>query len=347
MPGKSYNVGVLGATGAVGREMLKILAERNFPVNELRLLASSRSVGKKVEYCGKQIEVQEAKIGAFKGLDIVLGAAANPIAIEFKDDIVASGAVFIDNSSAFRLDEDVPLVIPEINGEDVFKHHGVISNPNCSTIITLIAANAINKLSKIKAMYVSTYQATSGAGVNGPVELFDQMSALSEEYKKTGEPVIKGNFDCKVFPHQIAGNVIPFMTKFVEDGYTKEEMKMQNEGRKIMHLPELKVNCTCVRVPVVRSHTISATVITEEKLSLDAVRESIKNTAGCVLYDNKEKGEYPMPIITSDQDLVYVGRIRPDLVNDNGIAFVSAGDQVRKGAATNAVQIAIKLIEKL
>ncbi len=344
---KLYNVGILGATGAVGREMLKVLEERNFPVNELRPLASARSVGKTLSFNGKEVAVQEAKIGAFTGLDIVLGAAANPIAMEFKDDIVKSGAVFIDNSSAFRLDDDVPLVIPEINGDDVFKNKGVIANPNCSTIIALMAASAINKLSKIKAMYASTYQATSGAGINGPVELFEQMGALSDEYKQTGKPVIKGNFDCKVFPHQIAGNVIPFMTKFADEGYTKEELKMQNEGRKIMHLPELRVNCTCVRVPVVRSHTISATVITEEKLSVDAVRESVKNTAGCVLYDDQEKGEYPMPILTSDQDLVYVGRIRPDLVNDNGITFVSAGDQVRKGAATNAVQIAQKLIERL
>lgn len=344
---KLYNVGILGATGAVGREMLKVLQERNFPVNELRLLASARSVGKKLAFNGKEVEVVEAKIGAFKGLDIVLGAASNPIAMQFKDDIVSSGAVFIDNSSAFRLENDVPLVIPEINGDDVFNNKGIIANPNCSTIIALVAAAAINRLSKIKAMYVSTYQATSGAGVNGPIELFEQMADLTDEYKKSGEPVIKGKFDCKVFPHQIAGNVIPFMTNFVDDGYTKEEMKMQNEGRKIMHLPKLRVNCTCVRVPVVRSHTISATVITEEKLSLDAVRESIKNTAGCVLYDDKEKGEYPMPILTSDQDLVYVGRIRPDLVNDNGISFISAGDQVRKGAATNAVQIAQKLIERL
>ena len=330
---KTYNVGILGATGAVGQEMLKVLGERNFPVNELRLLASERSVGKKVNFKGKEYTIQLAAHDAFEGLDIVLGAASNAVAKEFKDDIVKAGAVFIDNSSAFRLDENVPLVVPEINPEDVFKNKGVISNPNCSTIITLVAVNAINSLSKIKAMNASTYQATSGAGAAGPVELRNEEAALLNG----------GAINPQVFQYQIAENVIPHIGSFLDNGYTTEEMKMQNEGRKIMHLPELNVTCTCVRVPVVRSHSISVTVVTENKVSVEAVREAIKNAKGTVLYDVPAEKKYPMPIVTSDQDLVYVGRIREDLVCENGITLWCAGDQVRKGAATNAVQIALVL----
>ena len=331
---KSYNVGILGATGAVGREMLKVLEERKFPVNELRLLASERSVGKTLTFNGKEVTVKLAEKGAFKGLDIVLGAASNPVAIEFKDDIVASGAVFVDNSSAFRGNDDVPLVVPEINPEDIFKNKGVIANPNCSTIITLVAVNAINKLSKIEAMNACTYQATSGAGINGPIELRDQEKALLEG----------GKIESKVFQYQIAENVIPQIGNFLDNGYTKEEMKMQNEGRKIMHLPELKVTCTCVRVPVVRSHSIAVTVYTEKKLDLNDVKNAIANEKGCRLYDDPEKLLYPMPLVTSDQDIVFVGRIRRDLVTDKGITLWCSGDQVRKGAATNAVQIAMKLV---
>ena len=330
---KKYNVGILGATGAVGQEMLKVLGERNFPLNELRLLASERSVGKKVNFKGKEYTIQLAAHDAFEGLDIVLGAASNAVAKEFKDDIVKAGAVFIDNSSAFRLDENVPLVVPEINPEDVFKNKGVISNPNCSTIITLVAVNAINSLSKIKAMNASTYQATSGAGAAGPVELRNEEAALLNG----------GEINPQVFQYQIAENVIPHIGSFLDNGYTTEEMKMQNEGRKIMHLPELNVTCTCVRVPVVRSHSISVTVVTENKVSVEAVREAIKNAKGTVLYDVPAEKKYPMPIVTSDQDLVYVGRIREDLVCANGITLWCAGDQVRKGAATNAVQIALVL----
>lgn len=342
---KSYNVGILGATGAVGREMLKVLEERNFPVNELRLLASKRSVGKKLEFKGTSYSVIEAKKGAFKGLDIVLGAASNSVAIEFKDDIVKSGAVFIDNSSAFRGDIDVPLVVPEINKDDIFLHKGVISNPNCSTIITLMAVKGINKLSKIKAMNAATYQATSGAGINGPIELFEQMGSLYNEYKNTGVIPNKGsNISSNVFQYQIAGNVIPSISTPTSNGYTKEEMKMQNEGRKIMHLPDLKVTCTCVRVPVVRSHSIAVTVYTEDVLSIEKVKEQIQKEAGCKLYDDLDNNIYPMPIVTSDQDIVYVGRIRKDLIFENGITLWCSGDQVRKGAATNAVQIALAYI---
>ena len=331
---KKYNVGVLGATGAVGQEMLNILKEQNFPINELKLFASSRSAGKIVEYNGKEYTVLLAEKGAFKGLDFVLGAASNAVAVELAEDIVQSGAVFIDNSSAFRMNENVPLVVPEVNGEDVFKHNGIIANPNCSTIIAMVAVNGINKLSKIKAINAATYQATSGAGVAGPVELRDQMNAI----------INGGEIKTQVFQYQIVENLIPQIGSFLDNGYTTEEMKMQNEGRKIMHLPELLVNCTCVRVPVVRSHSIALTVVTEERLNIDEVKESIKNAGGTVLYDDPVNKIYPMPIITSNQDLVYVGRIRKDLINENGISIWCAGDQVRKGAATNAIQIMMKLV---
>ena len=331
---KKYNVGVLGATGAVGQEMLKVLKELNFPINELKLFASSRSAGKVLEYNGKEYIIQLAEKGAFKGLDFVLGAASNAIAIELANDIVESGAVFIDNSSAFRMDENVPLVVPEVNGDDVFKHKGIISNPNCSTIISMVAVNGINKLSKIKAINACTYQATSGAGAAGPVELAEQMKAV----------INGGEIVNNVFQYQIVENLIPQIGSFLDNGYTTEEMKMQNEGRKIMHLPELLVNCTCVRVPVVRSHSIALTVVTEDKLNLEEVRESIANAGGTKVYDDPANKIYPMPIITSNQDLVYVGRIRKDLISENGISIWCAGDQVRKGAATNAIQIMMKLV---
>ena len=327
---KKYNVGILGATGAVGREMMNILEERNFPVNELRLLASPRSVGKKLTFKGEEIEVKLADENAFEGLDIVLGAASNAVAKQLAPAIVKAGAVFVDNSSAFRMVDDVPLVIPEINAEDVKKNKGIISNPNCSTIITLVAVNALNNLSKIKGMVASTYQATSGAGAEGPVELRNQMSAI----------VNGGEITNSVFQYQIAENVIPHIGGFLDNGFTAEEMKMQNEGRKILHLPELKVTCTCVRVPVVRSHSISVTVLTEDKLTVAQVREALASAKGVRLYDDGEKKEYPMPLVTSGQDIVYVGRIREDLVFDNAITLWCCGDQVRKGAATNAIQIA-------
>jgi aspartate-semialdehyde dehydrogenase len=231
--------------------------------------------------------------------------------------------------------DDTPLVVPEINPEDAFKHNGVISNPNCSTIITLVAVNAINKLSHIKGMVASTYQATSGAGAQGPVELEEQMKAVLEG----------GEIKSEVFQHQIACNVIPHIGSFGDNGYTTEEMKMQNEGRKILHLPELNVTCTCVRVPVVRSHSISVTVVTEKPLTVEEVQNAIANEKGCKLYDDGANKIYPMPLVTSDQDLVYVGRVRKDLVFDNAITLWCCGDQVRKGAATNAIQIAEALIK--
>lgn len=332
---KKVNVGILGATGAVGQEMIKILGERKFPIGELRCLASERSAGKVLKTPFGDITVQKSEASAFDGLDIVLGASENDIAEKMAPHIKAAGAVFVDNSSAFRLDKDVPLVIPEINPEDASNHNGIISNPNCSTIITLVAINAINKMSPIKSMYASTYQATSGAGAAGPKEMFEQSEQIL-----AGKPIT-----AKVFQHQIAYNLIPQIGSFDDKGYSLEEMKLQNEGRKILHLPELKVSCTCVRVPVERSHAISAVVITEEKLDLDEVRKNIEKAAGCKLYDDGNNNIYPMPIVTSNQDLVYVGRIRRDLANENGINLWCCGDQVRKGAATNAVQIAELLLK--
>ncbi|MDD6920193.1 MAG: aspartate-semialdehyde dehydrogenase [Eubacteriales bacterium] len=327
-----YNLAILGATGAVGMEMINILAERNFPVDELRLLASSRSAGKKIDTPFGEITVIEATSNAFEGIDIVLGAAENDISVRFAEDIKKSGAIYIDNSSAFRMNDDVPLVVPEINPEDVKKHNGIIANPNCTTIITLVAINGIRKLSEIKGIYASSYQAVSGAGAGGPVEMYEQSKSILN-----GEKTVES----KVFAHQIAFNLIPQIGGFGENGYSSEEMKLQNEGRKIMHLPNLTVSCTCVRVPVERSHSISANIITADRLELEDVENMIAKMPGCKLMMGDE---YPMPIDTSNQDTVFVGRIRRDLVNENGINLFCCGDQVRKGAATNAVQIAELLI---
>ena len=333
---KKYKVAILGATGAVGREMMKILAERSFPVEELHLLASQRSVGQKIAWQGRELTVELACDEAFRGMDIVLGAAENDIAKRFAPAIVKAGAVFVDNSSAFRMDPDVPLVIPEINPRDAGKHKGIIANPNCTTIVSLVAINALNQDSPIESIVASSYQATSGAGAGGPVELMNEVEALREG--KTYEP--------KVFQYQIAYNVIPQIGGEAYAGYTSEEMKMQNECRKIMHLPELKVSCTCVRVPVVRSHSVSIVVRTKEKISVERARELIAAAPGCKLVDDLQNKQYPMPLDTSDQDIVFVGRIRDDLTSDNGLNIWCCGDQVRKGAATNAVQIAQLLIEE-
>jgi aspartate-semialdehyde dehydrogenase len=328
------NVAILGATGAVGREMMKILAERSFPVEELRLLASPRSAGQKLLWQGRELTVQPAEDSAFEGMDVVLGAAENDIAKRFAPAIVKTGAVFVDNSSAFRMDPNVPLVIPEINPEDVRRHKGIIANPNCTTIVSLVAINALNQDSPIQSIIASSYQAVSGAGAGGPRELMEEVELLRE-----GKPVHP-----QVFQYQIAYNVIPQIGGEAYEGYTSEEMKMQNEGRKIMHLPDLQVSCTCVRVPVVRSHSVSLVVRTREKISVQRARELIAAAPGCRLVDDLSSRRYPMPLDTSDQDTVFVGRIREDLTCDNGLNIWCCGDQVRKGAATNAVQIAQLLL---
>jgi len=331
---RKVNVAILGATGAVGREMAKVLLERNFPVENMRFLASAKSAGKVLPFGDSMITVEEATENSFAGLDIVLGAASNPLAIQLAPSIKAAGAVFVDNSSAFRLWDDVPLVVPEINPEDVKRHNGIIANPNCSTIIALMAIYALKEISPVESIVASTYQAVSGAGAEGLAELENQVKAYA-----AGKPL-----ESKVFPYQIAFNLIPQIGSPTSNGYTAEEMKMQNEGRKILHLPEMKVTCTCVRVPVLRSHSISLTVRTKEKISVEDARRAIAAAKGVKLTDAIEEKIYPMPLDTSDQDLVYVGRIRDDLVNDHALTLWCAGDQIRKGAATNAVEIAELLL---
>ena len=318
-------IAILGATGVVGRQMIKCLEEENIKVDSLKLLASSKSAGSKISFKDEEVIVEKLAEDSFKGMDIVLGAASSDIAKEYAPIIVKENAVFIDNSSYFRLFDDVPLVVPEINGEDAKKHHGIISNPNCSTIISLMAVNGINELSPIKKMIASTYQAVSGAGKGG-------ISELEEEIKDI-------NYKPEVFPYQIAYNCIPAIGNEDIDLYTKEEMKLENEGRKIMHLPDLNVTCTCVRIPVIRSHSISISLKCERSLEIDEVKEAISKQKGVILYDDLSKKKYPMPILASDKNEVYVGRIRKDRVFDGGIALFCSGDQIRKGAAYNAVSI--------
>mgnify|MGYP000128557259 FL=1 len=332
---KKYNVAILGATGAVGQEMLKVLEEYDIPVEKLLPLASAKSAGGTVSFKGEDVKIEEAREDSFAGMDFVLGAVKNPMSKRFAPAIVKSGAVYIDNSSAFRMDPEVPLVVPEINGEDAFKNKGIIANPNCSSIITLMAVGGIAKLSPIKSMVACTYQAVSGAGQAGLVELEAQMLALAEGKKP----------EAKVFPTQIAMNVIPHIGDELENGYTDEEMKMQNEGRRILHLPELKVTCTCVRVPVMRSHSISVTLRTARKMSVAAANEAIRAFPGCRLIEDYDGRNYPTPLDTSNQDLVWVGRVREDLTDENGLTLWCCGDQIRKGAAANAVQILKRMIE--
>ena len=337
------NVAILGATGAVGTQMLQCLEERNFPVGELRLLASAHSAGKMVAWNGREVEIQEARPEAFEGMDIVLGAADDAIAKELLPEAVKRGATVVDNSHAFRLDADVPLVVPEINGDDVKWHKGLIANPNCAPIIGLVPTWPLHQLGGVSRMIVSTYQAASGAGAPGMAELESEISAMGSG-SAMPEP--------KAFVDQLASNLIPQIGGEKFEGYTSEEMKLQNEGRKIMHLPELRVNCTCVRVPVLRSHSESITLEFERPVSLEAAREALAAAPGVKLVDDlgaeTARDRYPMPLYTSDQDLIWVGRIRRDISNPEegrGITFWCCGDQIRKGAATNAVQIAELLLK--
>ena len=336
------NVAILGATGAVGSQMLECLAERDFPVGELRLLASARSAGKVIEWCGREVVIEEARPEAFEGMDIVLGAADDDIAKALLPEAVRRGATVVDNSHAFRLDEDVPLVVPEINPQDVAWNKGLISNPNCATIIGLVPTWPLHKLGHVSRMIVSTYQAASGAGVPGMRQLENELGAIGRG-EELPEPT--------AFVDQLASNLIPQIGSEKFEGFTSEEMKLQNEGRKIMHLPELRVNCTCVRVPVLRSHSESITLEFEEPVSLEDAREALAAAPGVKLVDDLTadvaRDRYPMPLYTSDQDLIWVGRIRRDISNPEqgrGITFWCCGDQIRKGAATNAVQVAELLL---
>ena len=326
---KQVNVAILGATGAVGQEMRKVLQEYNIPVGELRLLASARSAGEKVMFHDREVVIQETTDESFEGMDFVLGAVEGPMSQKFAPAIRKSGAVYIDNSSAFRLEPDVPLVVPEINGEDALHHNGIIANPNCCTIIALMAVAGIAKISPIESMIACTYQAVSGAGQAGLKELEDQMAALAKGEKP----------EVKTFATQIALNVIPFIDAPYGNDYSKEEMKMQNEGRRIMHSPDLKVNCTCVRVPVMRSHSIAVTLRTKEKVSVEDAKAAVAAYPGVKLVEDYEGRCYPTPLDTSNQDLVWVGRIREDLTDEKGLTLWCCGDQIRKGAAANAVQI--------
>lgn len=337
MAGK--RVAILGATGVVGTQMRQCLEERNFPVSELVPLASAKSAGKKVTFKGEEVEVKEAKPEAFDGVDIVLGAAGDGIAKALLPEAAARGAVCVDNSHAFRLDPDVPLVVPEINPEDIQNHpRNIIANPNCATIIGLVPTYPLHKAAGLKRMIVSTYQAASGAGMPGLTELTRELKVLAEG----GEVG-----DTSPFAYQLAMNLIPQIGSFKDEGYTSEEWKMQNEGRKIMHLPEVRVNCTCVRVPIMRSHSESITLEFENPLSPDEAREILSTAPGVKVVDDPANLRYPMPLDTSDKDLVFVGRIRRDLSaadGVNGLTFFCCGDQIRKGAATNAVQIAEYLV---
>ena len=332
-------VAILGATGVVGQQMLQCLEERDFPVGRLVPLASARSVGKTVRFRGEDVPVALAEPAAFEGVDIVLGAAGDKTASELLPEAAARGAVCVDNSHAFRLDPDVPLVIPEINAADIANHpRNIISNPNCATIIGLVPLWPLHQAAGLKRIIASTYQAASGAGKPGLDELLREIGCVA-----AGEPV----GETAPFAYQLASNLIPQIGGFKDELYTSEELKMQNEGRKICHLPELRVNCTCVRVPVMRSHSESITAEFERPISPDEARELLAAAPGVKVVDDPATLSYPMPLDTSDQDLIYVGRIRRDLSAPdgvNGITLWCCGDQIRKGAATNAVQIAEYLV---
>jgi aspartate-semialdehyde dehydrogenase len=332
---RNPHVAVVGATGAVGVEMIKTLEKRNFPVGKLTLLASARSVGKQLKFRGQDIAVKELTKDSFAGIDIALFSAGGGISKEFAPIAAKAGCVVVDNSSAFRMDETVPLVVPEINASDVKWHKGIIANPNCTTAITLMALYPLHKAFTVKRIFASSYQAVSGAGAKAMEELKRQVNEIV-----SGKPVMK-----EAFPHQIAFNVLPQVDSFLPTGYTKEEMKMENEGRKIMHHPNFRASVTCVRVPVYRSHSIAVSAEFERPVSVDAARKVLKQAPGLDLVDEPENKKYPMPLFTSEKYNCEVGRIRKDCALDNGLCFWVSGDQLLKGAALNAVQIAEELLK--
>ena len=330
------NVAIVGASGAVGQEFLRVLAEREFPIDNLLLFGSKRSAGTTYTFRGKEYTVRELQHGDdFKGVDIVFTSAGAGISKEYAEDITKHGAVMIDNSSAFRMDEDVPLVVPECNAEDALvRPHGIIANPNCTTIMMVVALKAFEKLSHIRRIHVSSYQAASGAGQAAMDELYEQ-------YKQVlaGDPVT-----VEKFAYQLAFNVIPQIDVFQDNGYTKEEMKMYHETKKIMH-SDVETSAMCVRVPSLRSHSESIWIETERPISVEEARQAVQQAEGLTLMDNPAEKEYPMPLFLAGKDDVYVGRIRKDLANPNGLTFWIVSDQIRKGAALNAVQIAEYLIK--
>ena len=329
------HVAVVGATGAVGIEMIKTLEKRNFPVGKLTLLASARSAGKKLKFKGQDIAVKELTKDSFAGIDIALFSAGGSISKEFAPIAVKAGCVVVDNSSVFRQDDNVPLVVPEINPEDVKKHKGIIANPNCTTAITLMALYPLHQAFGVKRIFASSYQAVSGTGAK----------ALEELERQVGQIVHKQPVTKEVYPHQIAFNVIPQVDSFLPSGYTKEEMKMENEGRKIMHHPAFRASVTCVRVPVYRSHSIAVSAEFERPVSVEAARAVLKKAPGLDVVDEPENKKYPMPLHATEQYNCEVGRIRLDCALDNGLCFWVSGDQLLKGAALNAVQIAEELLK--
>jgi len=332
---KLYNVAVAGATGAVGEEMRQVLEERDFPIGNLKLLASGRSAGKMFSYKGEELIVEELTKDSFKGVDIALFSAGGSISKEFAPAAVKAGAVVVDNSSAFRMDEGVPLVVPEVNPDDVRKHSGIIANPNCTTIIMLVALKPLYDYSRIKRVVVSSYQSASGAGAKGMGELVDQMKAFAAG----------GELHVEHFAHQLLFNLIPHIDVFQDNGYTKEEMKMVHETRKILGDTDIMVSPTCVRVPVLRAHSEAINVETEKKITPEKARELFAGAPGLTVIDDPANKAYPMPLFAAGQDDCFVGRIREDLSLENGLNFWVVGDQIKKGAALNAVQIAEELIK--
>lgn len=332
----AYNIAIAGATGAVGKTFLNILEERNFPVGNLRLLASAKSAGKKIRFRDNEYTVEELTHNSFQDIDISLFSAGASRSKEFAGSAVKAGSVVIDNSSAFRMDADVPLVVPEVNPNDAFDNKGIIANPNCTTIIMLVPLKPLHDYGNIKRVVVSSYQSASGAGAAAVRELEEQARAWSRGDK----------LSVSSFAHQLLFNVIPHVDAFTDNGYTKEEMKMFNETRKMLHSDDIKVSATCVRVPVLTAHSESIFIETEKKITYKKAVELLSNADGVKVYDNPGGNQYPMPLITSGQDLCYVGRIREDISCDNGLSFWVSGDQLRKGAAANAVQIAELLINK-
>lgn len=329
-------VAIVGVSGAVGQEFLRVLDERNFPMDELVLFGSKRSAGSKYTFRGKEIEVKLLQHNDdFKGVDIAFTSAGGGTSLEFADTITKYGAVMIDNSSAFRMDNDVPLVVPEVNPTDALtRPRGIIANPNCTTIQMVVALKAIEDITHIKKVHVSTYQAASGAGAAAMDELYEQYRQVLAGQEVTVDK----------FAYQLAFNLIPQVDVFTENGYTKEEMKMFNETRKIMH-SDIKVSATCVRVPALRAHSESIWIETERPVSIEEARQAFANGEGIILQDDAEKKDYPMPLFIAGKDPVYVGRIRKDLTNDNGLTFWAVSDQIKKGAALNAVQIAEYLVK--
>jgi aspartate-semialdehyde dehydrogenase len=332
---RNPHVAVVGATGAVGVEMIKTLEKRNFPVGRLTLLASARSVGKKLKFRGQEIAVQELKPDSFAGIDIALFSAGGGISKEFAPIAAKAGCVVIDNSSAFRMDDSVPLVIPEINPGDVKKHHGIIANPNCTTAIILMALYPLHHAFGVRRVFASSYQAVSGTGAKGIEELERQVGQVV-----AGKPVTK-----EVYPHQIAFNVLPQVDSFLPSGYTKEEMKMQNEGRKIMHHDSFRASVTCVRVPVYRAHSVAVSAEFDKPVTVESARAVLARAPGLDVVDEPEKKEYPLPLYVAERYNCQVGRIRLDCAMENGLCFWVAGDQLLKGAALNAVQIAEELMK--